>query len=118
MIFVPSAVPTKPGSGKGTSSSKGIPDKTRGSGRLILLGGRKGHGQAAEVANDVQVDVWELELKGRSLKKIKTVCCGCGEHGVGRQLCSGTCGGAVAVCGQECMKKVWKEGHKLWCTKR
>jgi hypothetical protein len=58
-----------------------------------LLGGRNGHGAASELADDTLVDVWELELKGRNLKKVKAVCCGCGEYGVGRQLCSGTCGG-------------------------
>jgi hypothetical protein len=91
------------------------PDKTL-SGRFIMLGGYMG-GDPAEQGE--MNDVWELRLKGASPKKaVMAVCEGCGKYDFGRYLCTGSCGGAVAVCGPECHKKVWNEGHKKWCTRK
>lgn len=63
-------------------------------------------------------DVWELRLLSHP-KKVSAVCHGCGKFTTGLKVCSGTCGGAVAACGMECLKKVWEEGgHKVWCKKQ
>ena len=44
-----------------------------------------------------------------SLKHVRAVFWGCGKVEVGLKWCSGTCGGAVATCGSECLARVWND---------
>ena len=119
MVYVPGAedgqgaAPASGGKGSSSRETKiraDTPDRTK-SGRFIMIGGYSESDTQRNVAPELN-DVWELKLNGlRSTKKEKVVCAGCGKYDVGRMLCSGTCGGAVALCSQECLKRVWKEGH-------
>ena len=97
------------GSGAGSSGSRG--KHTEGY-WLFALGG-----YGPDMQTFPFTEVWELNL-GSSLKHVRAMCWGCGKVEAGLKRCSGTCGGAVATCGSECLARVWNEGgHKHWCKK-
>ena len=109
-----------PESGSGTNTTAGGRSggrkHTQQGCRMFALGG------LANGFDGIQTfpftEVWELSL-GSSLKHVRAMCWGCGKVEAGLKRCSGTCGGAVATCGSECLlARVWNEGgHRHWCKK-